>query len=262
VRKRERLRASIKGHLVIRCYETEEDLLQQTNYKVLLDIDNAVHRENAALLVARAITDRPDGAFYAMWFGNGGATVDPLGNVILNPPNVTGQADLYSPLFFEVVDDRMDAPSGNYMTYTHITGTFVSDAIIHCVVGKNQPATNTTTNLVFNEIALKTADDLLITHLTFTPITKAPGNLIEIIYTITVTATGETVDSVGQTPIGLSAHSGMGSMVADKLVPLHLVGNAGTSTTGTVQIDDTSNETMTGQQASSGVGHLTVQIPE
>jgi hypothetical protein len=189
---------TLKGHVLIRQYETMKDLMAQRNYSVLLDKDNAVHRENASILIARGITDRPDGSIYSMYFGNGGAVIDPLGNVVLNPPNIIGAADLYNPTYFEAVDDRMGAPAGNQMAVRHVNGTLVSDADIYCTIGLNEPFGQqvsdnvgsldlNTQEFAFSELGLKTQDDLLITHITFTPILKDAQRIMEVVYTLVIT---------------------------------------------------------------------------
>lgn len=192
------IRVSIQGHVKILEFETLEDYQSRNVANVLLDKRNAVHRENASIILARGITHRPDGSIFYMYFGNGGATIDPLGNVVLNPPLVTGAADLYNPTFFESVDDTQGAPNGNMMDVRHVNGSFFSDADIRCVIGKNEPFSQlpTDTNgpldlnsqdFAFNEIGLKSADNLLITHITFTPILKNAQRLIEIVYTLRIT---------------------------------------------------------------------------
>lgn len=192
------LHVNLKGHVTIRTYGSLDDLRDQRDAVTLLDKDNAVHFENASILIARGIADRPDGSIYYMYFGNGGATIDPLGNVVLNPPNITGAADLYNPTYFEAVDDRQGAPAGNMMAVRHVTGTLVSDADIYCVVGINEPfgqnATDTvgsldlnTQEFSFNEIGLKTQDNLLITHVTFTPVLKDAQRIMEVVYTLVIT---------------------------------------------------------------------------
>jgi hypothetical protein len=192
------LNVNLKGHLTIRSFETMEDLLARRNFETLLDKDNAVHRENASILIARGIADRPNGSIYFMCFGNGGARFDPEGGVVLNPPNTSGAADLYNQTYFEAVDDRQGAPIGNLMAVRHITGTTTSDADIYCVVDKNEPFGQevsddvgsldlNTAQFAFNEIGLKSRDNLLITHVTFAPVLKDAQRLIEVVYTIVVT---------------------------------------------------------------------------
>lgn len=197
MRNTEFLSVKIQGHVKILEYANQEDFEARKVSDVLLDKRNAVHKENASILIARGITHRPNGSIFYMYFGNGGATIDPLGNVVLNPPIVTGAADLYNTTYFEAVDDTQGAPDGNAMDVRHINGSLFSDADIRCVIGKNEPfnqiATDTvgdldlnTQDFAFNEIGLKTADNLLITHITFTPILKNAQRLIEVVYTLRI----------------------------------------------------------------------------
>jgi hypothetical protein len=197
VKSLETIKVGIQGHVKILEFETFDDYQSRNHSNVLLDKRNAVHKENASILIARGITHRPNGSIFYMYFGNGGATIDPLGNVVLNPPIVTGAADLYNPTYFEAVDDSEGAPDGNMMSVRHITGSLFSDADIRCVIGKNEPFNQLPTDTVgaidlnteefsFNEIGLKTADNLLITHITFTPILKNAQRLIEVVYTLRI----------------------------------------------------------------------------
>jgi len=197
VRNNDDFNVSIEGHVKIFEYASADDFKYRVSGNTLLDGKNAVDKENASILVARGITHRPNGSIFYMCFGNGGATIDPLGNVILNPPNVTGSADLYNETYFEAVDDSQGSPQGNYMDVRHINGSLVSYADIVCVIGKNEPFSQLPIDTVgvvnlnvepfsFNEIGLKTADNLLITHITFTPVLKDAQRIIEIVYTLQI----------------------------------------------------------------------------
>jgi hypothetical protein len=196
VRSDEQLDVKIEGHVKVFEYETDNDFKYRKTNNVILDKKNAVDKENASILIARGITHRPNGSIFYMCFGNGGSTIDPLGNVILNPPNVTGAADLYNETYFEAVDDSQGAPSGNYMDVRHINGSLFSSADIVCIIGKNEPFNQlpqdsgsidlNTQQFAFNEIGLKTADNLLITHITFTPVLKSSMRIIEVVYTLTI----------------------------------------------------------------------------
>jgi hypothetical protein len=191
------LSVNIKGHVTIFEFDSFDDYRSRNIRNILLDKDNAVHKENASIVLARGITHRPNGSIFFMYFGNGGAVIDPGGNVILQSPNVSGAADLYNPSYFEAVDDTQGAPEGNGMDVRHITGSLYSDADVRCVIGRNEPLGQLPTDTVdsvdlntedfaFNEIGLKTADNLLITHLTFTPILKSAQRLIEVVYTLRI----------------------------------------------------------------------------
>jgi len=196
-KKSEQIDLSIEGHVLIKEYATKEDVGQPEKGRIVLNKRNAVHQEHASILVARAIANRENGAIYSMHFGTGGATVDPLGNISYATPNTTGAADLNNPVYFEVVDDNEGAPQGNQMAVRHMNGTLFSDVEIRCVLDKNepfgQPAFDNVGNInindsqfVFDEIALKTEDGLLITHITFSPVEKSASRILEIIYTLRI----------------------------------------------------------------------------
>jgi hypothetical protein len=185
------IKVRVEGHLKITQYENEED----TKGVVLLDKRNAIHPEHMSILIARSVAHRSNGPLYSMYFGSGGATVDPLGDITYATPNTSGSADLNTPTYFEVIDDNNGAPSGNSMTVRHINGTLFSDVEIRCVLSKNEPFTQpafdslsgqniNTTAFVFSEIGLKTQDDLLITHVVFSPIMKSSNRIIEAVYVL------------------------------------------------------------------------------
>lgn len=191
----ETFNVKMEGHLKIFEYESDEDRVEGVNGRVVLNKRNAIHPEHASILLARAVAHRPNGSIYSMSFGSGGATIDPLGNITYSTPNTSGSADLNVPVYFEVVDDTNGAPTGNSMTVRHINGTLFSDVEIRCVIGKNEPFSQpaydslTGTNLnssqfVFDEIGLKTQDELLITHVVFSPIEKSANRILEIVYSL------------------------------------------------------------------------------
>lgn len=207
----------IEGHVLIREYASEHDLWDDREAElgefpsesardhymrngqgvVILDKRNAIHNEHASIIIARGLANRPDGSVYTMHFGSGGATIDPLGQIIYATPNTTGAADLNVPTYFEVVDDTLGAPPGNLMAVRHVNGTLFSDVEIRCVIDKDEPFgqqafdnvginINDDTMYVFDEIGLKSQDGLLLTHITFSPIQKAANRIIEIVYTLRV----------------------------------------------------------------------------
>lgn len=193
----EQFNVTIEGHVKILAYDNHEDMGDPSRAEVVLNKRNAIHQEHASILIARAIANRENGSIYSMWFGTGGATIDPLGTIVYATPNTTGAADLNTPVYFEVVDDTDGAPEGNQMAVRHINGTLFSDVEIRAVLDKNepfgQPAFDNvgTTNLnssqfVFDEIGLKTEDDLLVTHIVFSPIEKTSNRIFEIVYTLRV----------------------------------------------------------------------------
>ncbi len=191
------LRTKIEGHVKIVEYKEEKEVGDEDLGKVLLDQRNAIHDEHAAIIIARGLAHQIDGRIYRMWFGTGGATIDPLGGITYARPNTTGASDLNVPVYFEVVDQNAGAPEGNRMAVRHINGTLFADVEIRCVLGKNEPFGQqafdnlsgqniNTTPFTFDEIGLKRVDNLLITHIVFSPILKRSNRIIEIVYTLRI----------------------------------------------------------------------------
>lgn len=173
------------------------DQIRSGNGKVVLDKMNAIHPENFSIMIARGISNRDFGTLYTMHFGSGGATIDPLGVISYAEPNTVGVSDLNDPVFFEVIDDTANAPPGNQMSVRHVTGTLFTDIEIRCVLDKNQPfgqpissgtgIINMNSNpFVFDEIGLKTEDNLMVTHVTFSPLEKASDRVFEVVYSIRI----------------------------------------------------------------------------
>jgi hypothetical protein len=197
------------GHLKMIEYDSTE-AMASGNGTVVMNRRNAINKENAALMFARAITNRPLGIIYYMAFGSGGATIDPLGNVILNPSIVAGgpNTNLYNPIFNVIVDDQSGVSLSNLLNistgtgsenYKHTVGTEYTYANINAILGKNDPfgylvvpsGENPTNGMVtFNEIGLKLADESLITHVTFTPIEKKSTVILQILYTLKISLSG------------------------------------------------------------------------
>jgi hypothetical protein len=187
----------IQGHLKIIEYKNQKDYLEQRPNRILLNKRNAVHKDNASIIIANVITNQPLSSIAYMVFGNGGTSVGVSGQVQFLTPNDTGiGADLYNPVFFQLVDDTIGASPGNQMAIRHISGSQFTDADIRCTIGVNQPfgqlPTNTAQNInldstfAFDEISLKLIDGTLLTHVIFSPVLKTASSILEVIYTLRI----------------------------------------------------------------------------
>lgn len=92
----------VKGHVKI-----VDDL-----GNVLLDNDNAIHPQNMARIIARALANESNSGIYRIAFGNGGTTTDAAFTVSYNPPNDglppdtrTWDSRLYNETYSEVIDE-------------------------------------------------------------------------------------------------------------------------------------------------------------
>jgi hypothetical protein len=190
---RDEIELHFQGHVKILSYSDKDG----NDERVELDKRNAIHKENISIAVARALAGNDNGHIYSMHFGTGGSTVDEAGAISYADPNVVGAADLNVPAYFEVVDRKRGAPEDNITGVRHINGTLFSDVEIRCVLDKGEPigqapfdniSYNNEASFVFNEIALKTDDDLLVAHIVFNPIEKTANRVFEVVYTIRIRA--------------------------------------------------------------------------
>lgn len=91
---------SVKGHVSI---------FNQTENRYMLDKFNAVHPQNMARIIARALAREPNSYIYRLALGNGGAQYV-TGQVVINPP-IDGrdgsgwESRLYNETYSEIVDD-------------------------------------------------------------------------------------------------------------------------------------------------------------
>ena len=90
----------MSGHVLIK---------DETNDEILMDKHNAIHPQNMARIVARALSNEPNSTIFRMAFGNGGTFVDAGSNVVFNPPNdgkISGwESRLYNEIYSEIVDE-------------------------------------------------------------------------------------------------------------------------------------------------------------
>jgi hypothetical protein len=93
-------KVSVKGHVFIK------DL---TKNEILLDKDNAVHPQNMARIIARALSHEPNSSIYRLALGNGGVTTSSTGTYIYKTPNDGSdgsgwESRLYNETYSEIVD--------------------------------------------------------------------------------------------------------------------------------------------------------------
>ena len=93
----------VKGHCKI-----EDDL-----GNVLLDKDNAVHPQNMARVISRALSNESNFRIHRIAFGNGGTDIDAAYTVTFKPPNdgqppdiQTWDSRLYNETYSEIVDEN------------------------------------------------------------------------------------------------------------------------------------------------------------
>lgn len=212
------MKESFKTH-VVGTVEIKDDL-----GNVLVSKSNAIHPGNMATAIARGLSNASNYQIYKLKLGNQGTYVDSSQQIVFRPPNTTGvTADLYNPTYVEVVDDaNASVGVGNSVTYTNIPSSTSTRVIITCVVSANEAvnratdeadtdtadsggldgvdSTPTEGSFFFDELGLFTAglgtpdllnetDELMLSHLVFSPIEHTGNRELTIVYTLTITVT-------------------------------------------------------------------------
>jgi hypothetical protein len=190
---------------------------------VLVNQKNAIHPGNMATAIARGLSNAAKGQVWKMKLGNQGTYVDSSQQIVFRPPNTLGvTANLYNPTYFEIVDDAdAGVGVGNSVTFTNIPLSTSTRVIITCIIAANEAvnrptdqadlitasnggldavsSTPTEGNFFFDELglftegtgvlALNETDELMLSHLIFSPIEHTGNRELSIIYTISITVT-------------------------------------------------------------------------
>jgi len=187
----------IEGHIKIFNPESGE---------IFVDKSNAIHYENFSEALAYSIANKGQNYIYEMHFGNGGTSIDPTGVITYLPPNSTQQnAALYNQTYYKIVDNtsvlNLD-PLRNTQSVYHIPGTTYTDILVSCLLDYGEPsdqaAFDNSQNLngeyVFDELGLfgylngQPGAGPLLTHVIFHPVQKSLNRLIQVDYTVRISA--------------------------------------------------------------------------
>lgn len=179
------------------------DITDKDNVQKISDAKNSVHFENASLALAQSLARKNTSGVYVgpilkMVFGNGGTSVNGVGNITYLSKNTVGQnATIYNQTYSKIVDpnnpQNLD-PSRNYLDASHVSGNLYSDVIIVCTLEYGEPSdqqvldtTSTLNNMyVFDEIGVVNYDGKLLSHVIFSPIQKSANRIFEIRYSLRI----------------------------------------------------------------------------
>lgn len=197
-------------------------LVKDDQGNILVHKQNAIHPGNMATAIARGLSNSNNFQVFKLKLGNQGTYVDSSQQIVFRPPNTTGvTADLYNPTYVEVVDDSNAVVGvGNSVTFTNIPNSTSTRVIVTCVVSANEAvnrptdqadsdtadnggldgvdATPTEGEFFFDELGLFTAgagtpdllnetDELMLSHLVFSPIEHTGNRELTIVYSLTIT---------------------------------------------------------------------------
>ena len=194
---------------------------------VLMDKTNAIHTGNMATVIARGLSNAVHASIFKLKLGNQGTYIDSSQQIVFRPANTTGvTADLYNPTYVEIVDDAdAGVGVGNSVTFTNIPASTSTRVIVTCVISANE-AVNRPTDLpdgatassggldgigigaaiptegqyFFDELGLFAAglgtpdllnetDELMLSHLIFSPIEHTGNRELTVVYSVTISVT-------------------------------------------------------------------------
>lgn len=139
---------------------------------VLLDKKNAVHPQNMARVIARALAREGNYFVHRIAFGNGGTVVDAANTITYKTPNDgqspdtnTWQSRLYNETYYEIIDDSNltgistgpgTVPGSDPASVEHVSGPgvrstdsgLVSRVTIQCVLNASEPTGEYLTDVV------------------------------------------------------------------------------------------------------------------
>ena len=181
---------AIEGHITI--WDPE-------NGEVLVRRRNAINFENMSIAIANLLANESGlvGTYdiAEMRFGNGGTIIDGLGAVTYKSTNtnITTGA-LYNETYTQTVDEAITGSSDNSVEVSHTNGELYSDVIVTCTLDYADPAgqdaldtsVDMNGNYVFDELALYTANETMLTHVIFHPVQKSANRKIQVIYTLRI----------------------------------------------------------------------------
>ena len=180
----------IEGHIKIWDPESGEVLVRRRN---------AVNYENMSIAIANLLASEAGSTstyeVSTMRFGNGGTSIDGLGAVTYKATNTNSSTGaLYNQTFSQAVDESVTGSADNSVEASHTSPNTYSDVIVTCTLDYATPsgqdtldtATNMDGTYVFDELALYTANNDLLTHVIFHPVQKSANRKIQVVYTLRI----------------------------------------------------------------------------
>ena len=180
----------IEGHIKILDPESGEVLVRRRN---------AINYENMSIAIASLLANETGNTgthqIATMRFGNGGTTIDGLGAVTYKATNTNSASGaLYNQTFSQAVDEAVSGSALNGTEISHTAPNTFTDAIITCTLDYGdvggQDTTDTASSMngtyVFDELAVYSGNNDMLTHVIFHPVQKSANRKIQVIYTLRI----------------------------------------------------------------------------
>lgn len=189
--KNENTPVKVIGHVLAVDKDTNE---------VLVDKHNAIHPQNMARVLARALAHEDNAHIFKMVLGNGGTHIDAGLNITYLEPNIVGETStLYNKTYEEIIDDtHVNIGLGNSVISAASPEPAITSVVTATLeLSADEPAgqavsdgetTDPDSTFTFDELGLVTADspELMLSHIIFSPIEKSANRSIIITYTLTI----------------------------------------------------------------------------
>ena len=180
----------IEGHIKIWDPESGDILVRRRN---------PINYENMSIALASLLANEAGNTgthqIATMRFGNGGTTIDGLGAVTYKATNTNSASGaLYNQTFSQAVDEAVTGSADNGTEISHTSPNTYTDIITTCTLDygivTGQETTDTATNMnwtyVFDELAIYSGNNDLLTHVVFHPVQKSANRKIQVIYTLRI----------------------------------------------------------------------------
>lgn len=167
--------------------------------EILVRRRNAINYENMSIAIASLLANESGNTgthqIATMRFGNGGTTIDGLGTVTYKATNTNSASGaLYNQTFSKAVDEAVSGSASNSTEISHTSPNTYTDVITTCtldfdsVTGEDDTDTATSMNgtYVFDELAIYSGNNDLLTHVIFHPVQKSKNRKIQVIYTLRI----------------------------------------------------------------------------
>lgn len=166
---------NIIGQVTVTDLDTGEVILRQKN---------DVHPQNMTTLIARALGRDSNGSIFKLAFGNGGTFTNSSSEIVRRPPNTVGAATLYHQTYEVQVDEQVAGTpeTNNVVSSPSPSPAITSVVTVTAILASGEP----TVGFTWDEICLKTEDNLMLSHLIFNPISKTTGSAKLITYELLI----------------------------------------------------------------------------
>ncbi len=163
--------------------------------EIIRNVYNAVHPENMAKIIARSLARETNGFIFKIALGNGGTYLNASDQIVFRTPNTVGASTLYNQTYEEIIDDTDGAvPVGNSVTAAVSPPPAITSLVVCTLeIDPAEPVGQASSDdvpanpdFVFDELGLKSYDNLLLSHVIFSPIAKTANRGFTITYTLTV----------------------------------------------------------------------------